>query len=287
MKKYQLFLKELDNKLSLYFDQHKEYICCKKGCSLCCEKGDYPISKIVPLADAAQLKKFSGILAAAIPELGPMVGFDQRNPHHAYDLYTHTALVVQQVPEDLTLRWAALLHDTGKIQTFTLDDRGMGHFYGHDKAGAAIADRILRRLKAPAALREQAVLLVSQHMNPLPEDLKTLRRRISRLGWDTTEKLWYLQRADLCSKGADVTSELQRFDRVREAMEQIRLQDACLGLSDLEVNGYDLMELGYQGKEIGACLRRLFSLVLDEKLENRKEILLQAAAMPAFLKNQI
>ena len=71
------------------------------------------VSKALVHVDAEDLKTFAPILSQVIPELGPMVGFDQRSPHHKYDLYTHTALVTAQVPRDLVLRWAALLHDIG------------------------------------------------------------------------------------------------------------------------------------------------------------------------------
>lgn len=233
---------------------------------------------ILLLAEEKSLQRFAPVLTAAIPELRPMVGFDQRTPYHAYDLYTHTALVVSQVPADLTLRWAALLHDIGKLSTFSVDEKGQGHFYDHDTVGAEVADQILRGLKAPTALREQAVVLIAQHMNPLPEERKPLRRRISRLGLPMTEKLWYLQKADLCSKGADVREPLKQFERIRQQMEEIAREDSCLKISDLCINGHDLMALGYEGKAVGAGLKRLLNQVLDEKLSNDREVLLKAAA---------
>ena len=235
------------------------------------------LCEILQLADKDSLLKFSTVITAAIPELKPMVGFDQRTPYHAYDLYTHTALVVSQVPRDLPLRWAALLHDIGKLSTFTVDEKGQGHFYGHDTVGAEVADQVLQTLRAPTVLREQAVTLVSQHMNPLPEDRKPLRRRISRLGWELTEKLWHLQRADLCSKGAEVGEALRQFDRIRQQMEALSREDGCLKISDLAVNGHDLIALGYEGRAVGQCLKRLLELVLDEKIPNEHQSLLDAA----------
>lgn len=232
---------------------------------------------ILPLADCESLKTFAPVLTAAIPELKPMVGFDQRSLYHAYDLYTHTALVTQQVPGELALRWAALLHDVGKVPTFTLDEQGRGHFYGHDKMGAEMADSILRRLKAPTALREQAVTLIRQHMNPLQENKKLLRRRISQLGFPMTENLLSLQKADFCSKGADTREGLAEFRRIEALLEQIRQEDSCLKLRDLNIDGNDLMALGYEGRAIGDCLNRLFDLVLDEKLPNDRETLLEEA----------
>lgn len=46
MKEYAKFLKKIDARLDEYFRTQGEHICCQKGCSLCCEKGDYPISEL-------------------------------------------------------------------------------------------------------------------------------------------------------------------------------------------------------------------------------------------------
>lgn len=46
LKKYEKFLKELDKKLKVYFDEQSEHICCKEGCSGCCEVGDYPFTQL-------------------------------------------------------------------------------------------------------------------------------------------------------------------------------------------------------------------------------------------------
>ena len=43
---YELFLREFDLRIQTYFKEHKDFICCKPGCSSCCEKGDYPVSEI-------------------------------------------------------------------------------------------------------------------------------------------------------------------------------------------------------------------------------------------------
>lgn len=143
------------------------------------------------------------VLAEIIPELAPMAGFDQRSPHHAYDLLTHTARVVAQVEREETVRWAALLHDVGKVPTFTRDETGRGHFYGHAEAGTAMAEKILLRLGAPAALRERAVLLIAHHMTRLPADKTLLREWRDVLGPEALAQLLDLQRADMSSKGTE------------------------------------------------------------------------------------
>ena len=235
------------------------------------------LCKLLPLVNAEDLCRFAPILAAVIPELRPMIDFDQHSPHHAYDLFTHVAHVVEAVPGDLTLRWAALLHDVGKIPTFTQDATGRGHFYGHAQVGAEMADGILRRLKAPSALREQAVTLIGGHMTRLEPNRKTLRRQLGRLGWDTMDKLLSLQEADMGSKGTGNPEELEQFAQVRGLLEEIKAENACLRVTDLAVNGRDLIALGYTGKAIGDCLNALLERVLDETLPNERQALLQAA----------
>lgn len=229
---------------------------------------------LLPLVTAEELIRFAPILAAVIPELEPMIGFDQHSPHHAYDVFTHTAHVVEAVSPELPLRWAALLHDVGKVPTFTRDETGRGHFYGHAGAGARMADTILRRLKAPTQLREQAVFLIEKHMTRLEPDKKILRRWLSRLGEETVIRMLALQEADMCGKSPVRPSRWEYFLQIRGLLAQIREEDLCLSLKDLAVNGHDLMALGIRGKAIGETLEWLLEQVLDETLPNEKDVLL-------------
>jgi len=235
------------------------------------------LCKLLPLVSAQDLIRFAPILAAVIPELAPMVGFDQRSPHHAYDLYTHTARVVEGVPGDLALRWAALLHDIGKVPTFTVDETGRGHFFDHAAKGAEMADAILRRLKAPNALREQVVQLIEKHMLWLQPEKKPLRRQIGRLGLGTVYQLLSLQQADNSNKGTAESEENEQYVRILKVLEEIQAEDSCLGLRDLAVNGNDLMEIGYAGRTIGIMLNWLLDQVLEETLPNERSVLLAMA----------
>ena len=236
------------------------------------------LCKLLLAAKAADITRFAPILAAVIPELAPMIGFDQHSPHHAYDLITHTAHVLEGVPTTLPLRWAALLHDTGKVTTFTLDATGRGHFYGHARDSAAIADKILRRLKAPTALREEAVALIGRHMTRLQPDRKLLRRQVSKYGFPSVEALLALQQADMGSKGTGEDDGSTVFAAVQQLLADLKAEDACLSLKDLAVNGTDLITLGFQGKEIGACLSALLEQVIEERLPNERSALLAWAA---------
>ena len=230
------------------------------------------LCKLLPLVNAEDLLAFAPVLTQVIPELMPLMGFDQKNPHHQYDIFTHTAQVVAGTPADLALRWAALLHDIGKPGCFSQDEQGIGHFYGHARLGAQIADGILLRLKAPTALRQRVVLLVEQHMTPLEPDKKLLRRRLSKLGSEAVHQLLALQRSDMGAKPADDS----RFSQIQLLLQEIEAENACLSIRDLAVSGHDLMDLGYRGPAIGQALQFLLEQVLDERVENEKEALIQA-----------
>ena len=234
------------------------------------------LCKLLHLVTAQDLLSYGPVLAAVIPELGPTIGFDQRSPHHAYDLFTHIAYVTAGVGPDLALRWAALLHDVGKIPAFTLDETGRGHFYGHAQESAQMAEAILLRLKAPNALREQVVTLIHRHMTKIEPDSKSVRRWLSRLGEDTLNKLLILQRSDMGSKGTGKPVEMEQFSAIQGCLVQILAENACLQVKDLAVNGRDLMALGYTGPAIGTALNDLLEQVLDERLPNDRETLLAA-----------
>ena len=230
------------------------------------------LCKLILHIQPRQMVDFAPILTQVIPELQPCIGFDQRNRHHIYDIYTHTAHVVAAVPPSLPLRWAALLHDIGKPDTFTLDEQGCGHFYGHAPASAQIADSILRRLKAPTELREQVVLLVEQHMTQIPPERKAVRRWLSRLGETSLTQLLQLQRADIGGKSQ--RCEDDDLAKIAALMADIQAENACLHLKDLAINGHDLMALGYTGPAIGKTLNALLEAVLSEEIENEKQALL-------------
>jgi len=231
------------------------------------------LCKLLLLADADDLQRYAKVLTQVLPELKPMLGFDQRSRHHAFDLYTHTARAVSLVPGELSLRWAALLHDIGKPATFTLDEDGHGHFYGHAAVSAQMADAALRRLKAPNQLRDRVVFLIEKHMAMPEADTKFLRRWLSRFGQAPLQQLLVLQRADTLATG--VHTDVSVFDRSEQIAAQLLEEASCLQIRDLAVNGQDLLALGIPaGPQIGSTLAQLLDMVLDERIPNERNALL-------------
>ena len=231
---------------------------------------------ILPLLTEKSMKLYLPILTQVIPELAPCAGFDQHSRHHAYDVLTHTAYVTESVGTALPLRFAALLHDIGKPVVFYQDEDGSGHFPDHAGVGARMADEILHRLKAPNALREQVVFLISHHMTPFEPDRTLLRRRLSKYGEENCRLLLQLQKADYCSKG--VEEDGPDFAAIEHLLDEILQEDTCLQAKDLAVSGHDLMALGFEaGPKLGQTMQTLLLLVIDEVLPNEKEALLEKA----------
>ena len=241
------------------------------------------LCKLLPLISAQDLVRYASILAEVLPPLRPCIGFLQHSPHHLYDVFTHTAQVVEAAPPSLALRWAALLHDCGKPDCFTLDKNGRGHFYGHAQVSAKLAEALLLDLKAPNALREQAVFLIAHHMTLLEPDKRLLRRWLVKYSKEAVLELLTLQQADFCSKGTKEESD--QFQIVGDLINEILAEESCFSIGDLQVNGHDLQTIGFPaGRDLGACLNHLLQQVLDEQIPNARQALLDSAA--AFLKKE-
>ena len=128
------------------------------------------------------LRDYPDVLGVVLPEILPMVGLDHRNPHHCYDVWTHTTVAVDHVPPELPLRLALLLHDIGKPDTFSLGEDGQGHFYGHPRRSVELAEGILSRLRFPRRTRERVLTLVRYHDAVLEESPQRVRRWLNKLG---------------------------------------------------------------------------------------------------------
>ena len=222
-------------------------------------------------ATARDILDGAELLCRIIPELAPQLGFDQKNPHHEHDIFTHTAMVVERAPKEPILRMAALLHDLGKPATFSLDEKGVGHFYGHAGLGAKMAEEILRRLKCSNALREEVTWLIAHHMDRFPCEEKSARRCLSKHGLPRMERLTRLQMADFGGKVDD--GDLDEWLRL---LREVDAREGALTLKTLAVKGKDLIGLGIApGKQVGELLNRLLSMVLAGELPNQREALLE------------
>ena len=214
------------------------------------------------------LDEYADILAVVLPELEPMFGFEQHNPHHNSDVWIHTMKVVGSAPADPVMRWTALLHDIGKPHCFSRDEDGIGHFYGHASRSAAIADEVLQRLRFDNASRDRIVLLVKNHDTPLPTDERGVKRLMNRLGTEAALQIVDIHRADTAGQHPDCAYRYAEFDIVQSMMKKVLDEAVCFSLKDLAINGNDIIAKGQRGRQVGEILQRVLDAVMDGEVTN-------------------
>lgn len=224
------------------------------------------------------LEQYGGVLAAVLPEIQPSMGFLQRNPFHNRDVWQHTLEALGKSRPDPIVRWALLLHDLGKPDCFTLDDRGIGHFYGHPQRSMELAEQILDRFHGDKKTRDTICLLVRDHDREAPATIKNARRWIARYGRDNVRLLLEVKRCD-CLAHVDTPKTRARYNNLMEMTRLIREcleTERCFSVRDLPVKGGDVMALGVPaGPQVGRILEGLLDDVLDGACPPEREALLE------------
>ena len=223
------------------------------------------------------LLDYPDVLGVPVPEILPCVGFDQRSRYHCWDVWEHTARSVAAAPPGPLLRWTMLLHDLGKPDCFTVDGAGQGHFYGHWRRSAALASDILDRLRFDNQSRRTILTLVERHDCELPPGEKSVRRNLNRYGEETLRLLLEVKRADNLAQAEAYRDRQSLIRRWEEQLDAALLEGACFSLRQLAVRGGDLTALGLEGPAVGRALQALLDQVMDGKLPNEREILLEFA----------
>ncbi|MGV8906937.1 MAG: CCA tRNA nucleotidyltransferase [Acetobacterium sp.] len=218
------------------------------------------------------------ILGVMIPELLPMEGFNQNNHHHCYDVLAHTAVALENIQPIPHLRWAVLFHDIGKPETYHLDNLGIGHFYGHSKVSEKIARFRMNALRIDKNTISQVCTLVKYHDCQVELSKKSVKRWLNRLSEPLFLDLLALKKADTLAKAPGKIERLKNLEIIQRLLAEIIAGNECFSRKDLRVNGNDLIAMGIKdGQAIGRILELLLDMVIDEALENNREILLEKA----------
>jgi poly(A) polymerase len=210
------------------------------------------------------------LMQHVVPEVLALRGMSQEAAYHHKDVFEHTIQVVDQIRPDLTLRWAALLHDIAKPRTRKVEN-GEVHFFGHESLGERMSQQILRDLKLDRATIERVAKLVAMHQraNAYDDDWTdgAVRRFIREAG-DVLDGLLELSAADVTSRRPDKRrAAAARVEALRDRIERIRAEEAVEKLSS-PLDGSELMALFGRGP--GPWIRpvkdRLLAAVLDGEL---------------------
>jgi len=230
-----------------------------------------------------ELLRITGLLKQIIPEL--LEGEDiDGGSHHAEPVYQHNLYTlgagVKQT-KDWRLRLVCLLHDIAKPRCKSENENGI-HFYQHENEGAIMAKRIMKRLKFGNSDIDYVAKMIKYHMHTYHKtgeklSKRTIKNLVRGIG---EEKVWDMVILNYCDREGNQAKEYISFKlfvdkySIWNQWEEIRKQDAALKVTDLKVNGHDIMHQGYKGREIAEILDlMLYKIDINQLKNDRKELL--------------
>jgi len=225
----------------------------------------------------------TGLGEFIFPEFAECFHTPQNTKYHVCNVGEHTLMAVENTPARLNVRLAALMHDWGKVASRTTDENGVDHFYGHGEISVEFAKNFLNRLKYSNEIKDSVLPLIKYHDTQINPDKKAVKRAINRLlkhGGVSDElflDLLDLKIADTLAQNRKYSEERRQLaGNLREIYFEIKENQEAFTISDLAINGRDLMELGIpEGREIGEILRKLLDMVIENPKLNERETLLK------------
>ncbi|HEY7954686.1 MAG TPA: HD domain-containing protein, partial [Polyangia bacterium] len=225
---------------------------------------------------ALQWMHDSGLLAVWLPELEATVDFSQEAGRKHKDVWEHTKQVVRQSVPRPAVRWAALLHDIGKVPTRTFTPDGGVHFHRHSEVGARMFEDVARRFRFDKPIRQKLKFLILHHLRPNQYDGSwtdaAVRRFDRELNAHLTDLL-DLSRADITSaRPGKRQAGLRSISELSSRIEALRQEDAKqpplpTGIGNVIMEHFALPP----SRQIGDLKRALEQAVESGELEPRRE----------------
>lgn len=223
------------------------------------------------------------IVFKMIPELKKCYAFEQNNKYHIHTVYDHMLYVTDYCKtDDFEIKLAALLHDIGKPDSYTEDELGHGHFYGHPEKSFKIAEELLRKdLRLDKKTMDNILTLIKYHDIMVASTRTSVKRALNKLGYELFDKYLMLKDADIKDhiNLVNIKDKITDIPRVAQLAQDLLDEEACFSLKDLNINGQDIMNItkSKPGKHIGIILQSLLEQVINEQIENSKDILIEKA----------
>lgn len=251
----------LHNKKDLLKDISPERINAEL-CKLLCGRAEY-LHKV--------LTEYYDVFSVIIPEIENCHGFEQRTHYHNLDVWEHTVAAVCAVEPVLRLRLAMLFHDLGKPACYGFD--GEGHFRGHGAVSASICERVMSELRFDNETFKKVLFLVRRHDMVMQNEPSVIKKQLGRFGEEGYFDLLKVHIADDSAKAAEVRGRIEGYRQAVETAQKIIREQECFSLKSMALNGYDIMKMGYLGKEVGLALEFLLNSVIEGKCVNEAEAL--------------
>lgn len=228
----------------------------------------------------------TGMTGVFLPEFDACMACGQCNPHHIYSVGEHTIHALQAVEPEKVLRLTMLLHDFGKPEVKTTDEKGTDHFHAHQAVSEELAVRILRRLKFDNETTDRVKKLVYYHDYHPALTPAGIRRAANKMGTELFPLYLKVRRADILAQNpAAQEQKLRNLEEAERLYGQILEEQNCFTLKQLAVTGRDLIDAGIPaGPGLGEVLNHLLDAVIEEPKRNEKEWLLSEAFQ--YYKNQ-
>lgn len=216
------------------------------------------------------LTEYQDVLSVLIPEIAACQGFSQNTHYHNRDVWQHTVAAVCAIEPKDYLRLAMLLHDLGKPACYQFYN-GEGHFKGHAAISADICQKTLANLRFDNETSKKVLFLVERHDMPIKNDPILIKKHLSRFGIDLYLDLIKVHIADDMAKAEIAQGRIAGYNEAAETARQIIAEKDCFSLKDLALNGNDIKEMGFKGREIGKALDLLLEGVIEGKCSNSPE----------------
>ena len=234
--------------------------------------------------------KETGILEIILPELSKCFGIVQEGPKHdrIYDIGEHCFLSLKHCPStDPLVKFATLLHDIGKVDTYKIAKDGNVTFYNHEVVGANVAKQICRRFNLSNEQTNKVYNLIRWHMFTINEDQTdaSIRRFIKNVGLENVDDMMALRVGDRLGGGTK-NAVSWRMKKFRERIDEVMTKP--FSISDLKINGKDVMDtLNIKpGPKVGEILSKLFEEVLEDAEKNNREYLIERLKEIAPINNE-
>lgn len=229
------------------------------------------------------LRKYKDVIAVFIPEISAEFNFNQNSPYHKYDVWEHTIHAID-VFNDPIIKLAMFFHDISKPECYTEDINGIGHFKGHALKGAEKTKYIMKRLKFSSKEIELVTDLVKHHSDEINTEYD-IKKKLNLLGEKKFFHLLNVFKADCMSKQDFCKESLKKFKDIEESAQNIIEKNICYSLPQMQINGNDLISIGFRGKKIGEILNILLDMIMNKELKNDKTELIICAKSMFYLQN--